>query len=70
MAKATVVKEEVKEVKAADKEAAKEIKFEVLSGFRDQADFAKEYKKGDDVSHFPAERLEFLIAQKLVKKNG
>lgn len=40
----------------------------VVSEFRDRDDFSKTYAEGDEVSGFDAERLEDLVARKLVKK--
>ncbi len=35
--------------------------------FQDQSD-PKNFEKGDDVTHLPADRLQFLVANGLVKK--
>jgi hypothetical protein len=40
----------------------------VHSSFRDKDNFAKEYKKGEDVSHFDSARLEHLVKTGVVKK--
>lgn len=51
-----------------EKSKVKKGGFVVIQEFRDKDNFDKVFEKGDDVSHFDADRLKKLVENKVVEK--